>query len=193
MTDNDTSFLLKELNTLSYDGSIHLIYELLQKIHVYDRIAKILHEQNAQLRIRNAALEVSLLQVAKLFAIQTMAGQHQHRTLHEQYRKQEQQHHEAEEITASKALTIDEKEQSSIQYHNSFLSSLTSLTVTHEEKNRRPKEDYSQPYHHCHRENVSNKILSPTSLSRSSSSSLSSSSSRYRYHENMHAIPRVYY
>ena len=53
MTDNDTSFLLKELNTLSYDGSIHLIYELLQKIHAYDRIAKILHEQNAQLRIRN--------------------------------------------------------------------------------------------------------------------------------------------
>ena len=131
MTDNDTSFLLKELNTLSYDGSIHLIYELLQKIHAYDRIAKILHEQNAQLRIRNAALEVSLLQVAKLFAIQTMAGQHQHRTLHEQYRKQEQQHHEAEEITASKALTIDEKEQSSIQYHNLLLSSPTSLTVTH--------------------------------------------------------------
>ena len=112
MTDNDTSFLLKELNTLSIDDSVHLIYQLIQKIHAYDHIVKILHDQNTQLRIRNAALEVSLRQVANLFAIQTMAGQHQQRTQHEQHRKQEHQHHEAEEIAASK-------------------TSSTSLTVTH--------------------------------------------------------------
>lgn len=132
MTDNDTSFLLKELNTLSIDDSVHLIYQLIQKIHAYDHIVKILHDQNTQLRIRNAALEVSLRQVATLFAIQTMAGQHQQRTQHEQHRKQEQHHHAAEEeIATSKASTIDDGEQSSNQYHNSLLLSPTSLTVTH--------------------------------------------------------------